>query len=91
MYKSHKTKKIRLLRIRHSIGRASDVEYSTFDGRLIESKKTQIRESAHRMSDIRHSTDGRSNRKNLIQQIRRIEFATFEPTERTRLIWILIV
>ena len=38
------------------------------------------------MSNIRHSTYGRSNRKSPIQQIRRIEFATFEPTECTRLL-----
>ena len=77
---------------------ASDVEYSTFDGRLFECRKSDIRRRVLRMSNIRHSTNGwsnvenptseegyfecrifdirlcgRSNRKNPIQQIRRIE------------------
>ena len=72
-----------MLNIRHPKKHASDVEYSTFDGRLIkcrifdgrliEYRKSDIRRSAFRMSDFRHSTDGQSNRKNPTQQIRRIE------------------
>ena len=90
----------RMSKIRHPKKRALDVEYSTFDERLIECRKSDIRRSELRMSNIRHSTVGRSNRKNPIQQIRRIEFATFDPTECTRLIhipynslltWILIL
>ena len=48
----------RILKIRHSIGRASDVDYSTFNGRPIECRKSDIRRRALRMSNIRHSTDG---------------------------------
>ena len=39
-----------------SDGRASDVEYSTFEGRPIEYRKSDIRRSALRVSNIRHST-----------------------------------
>ena len=47
----------RMLEIRHSIGRASDVDYSTFDGRPFECRKYDIRRTALRMSNIRHSTE----------------------------------
>ena len=59
----------RKLQIRHSIERASDVDYSTFDGRTsdveyspsdgrpIECRKSDIRRRALRMSNIRHSTE----------------------------------
>ena len=43
---------------------ASDVEYSTFDGRPIECRKSDIRRRALRMWNVRHSTDGRSNVEN---------------------------
>ena len=84
-------------KIRHPKKGASDVKYSTFDERLIDCRKSEIRRRVLRMSNIRHSTDswsnvenptseelrfecrkfdirlcGRSNRKNPIQQIRRI-------------------
>ena len=54
-------------KIRHPKKSASDVEYSTFDGRLIECRKSDIRRRALRMSNIRHSTDGWSN----------VEYSTF--------------
>ena len=100
----------RMSNIRHPKKGVSDVEYSTFEGRLIECRKSDIRRWVLRMSNIRHSTIrpleskksdpkkvasnveystfderliecrifdirlcGRSNRKNPIRQIRRIE------------------
>ena len=41
-------------------GRTSDVEYSTFDEWPIECRKSDIRRRALLMSNIRHSKDGRS-------------------------------
>ena len=55
---------LRLSNVQYPNWGTSVVEYSIFDGRSIESKKSDIRRRALRMSNIRHSTDGRSNRKN---------------------------
>ena len=57
-----------MLKIRHSIGRASHVDYSTFDERPIECRKSDIRRRALRMSNIRHSKKGSSG----------VEYSTFE-------------
>ena len=54
----------RMSKIRHPKKRGSDVEYSIFDGRPIESKKSDQTNKANR-----------------------IEFATFDPTECTLLVY----
>ena len=58
----------RILKIWHSIRRASDVEYSTFDGRISDVKYSTIRLMADRMSKIRHSIGRGSD----------VEYSTFD-------------
>ena len=67
---------------------ASDVEYSRFDGQLIECRKSDIRRRALRMSNIRHSTMQpiESKKSDPTNKANRIEFSTFDSTECTRLI-----
>ena len=70
---------------------ASDAEYSTFDGRPIECRKSDIRRRALQMSNIRHSTMRpiESKKSDPTNKANRIEFSTFDPTECTRLISML--
>ena len=78
----------RMSKIRHPKKDASDVEYSTFDGQLIECLKSDIRRRALRMSNIRHSTmlPIESKKSDPTNKANQIEFATFDPTECTRLV-----
>ena len=66
---------------------ASDVEYPTFDGRLIGCRKSDIRKRALRMSNIRHWTMRpiESKKSDPTNKANRIEFSTFDSTECTRL------
>ena len=56
----------------------SDVEYSTFDGRLIECRKSDIRRRALPMSNIRHSMESWSNVQNLTSEEGRFECRIFD-------------
>ena len=52
---------LRSLNVQYPNWGASDVEYSTFDGRLFECRKSDIRRTADRMSKIRHPKKGASD------------------------------
>ena len=56
---------------------ASDVEYSTFDGRPNECRKSDIRRRVLWMSNIRHSTDCRWNVENPTSEEGRFECRIF--------------
>ena len=76
----------RMSKIRHPKKGASDVEYSTLDERLNECRKSDIRRRALRMSN-RIRLRGRSNRKNPIQQIRRIESNLLHSIRQNGYVW----
>ena len=75
-------------KIRHLKKGASEVEYSTFDGQLIECRKSAIQRRALQMSHIRLSNMRpiESKQSDPTNTANRIKFATFDPTECTRLV-----